>query len=112
MQISTRKVYDVLVIDMAGKLDTTTSGDASDRMVSIAQGDDKQIVLNLEKLDYVSSAGLRVILVASKLLKGRHGELKICHANGVVEEVLEASGFNSLLHIYPSEKEAVVAFSK
>ena len=111
MNIDTRQVYDVQVVDMAGKLDTTTSGDAGDRLVSIAQGDATQVVLNLEKLDYVSSAGLRVILRASKLLQGRNGELKICQANGLVQEVLETSGFHSLLKIYDSEKEAVADFS-
>ncbi|MGB5835059.1 MAG: STAS domain-containing protein [Thiohalocapsa sp.] len=111
MQIETRKVYDILVVDMIGKLDTTTSGDASDRMVAIAQGEDKQIILNLEQLEYVSSAGLQVILRTSKLLQARRGELKICSANGVVKEVLELSGFNSLLKLYASEKDAVAAFS-
>ena len=111
MQIDVRKVYDVLIVDMAGKLDTQTSGDAGDRMVEIAQGDDKQIVLNLRKLEYVSSAGLRIILRASKLLQSGNGELKICNATGVVKEVLENSGFNSLLKIYDTEKEAVAAFS-
>lgn len=112
MQIETRKVYDILVVDMVGKLDTSTSGDASDRMVAIAQGDDKQVVLNLDQLTYASSAGLRVILLTSKLLQGRGGELKICNANGSVQNVLEISGFNSLLKTYASEKEAVTAFSK
>ena len=111
MQIVTRKVYDVLVVDIGGKLDTNSSGDASDQLVKIVQGDIKQIVLNLDKLDYVSSAGLRIILRTSKLLQGGRGELKICHANGVVKEVLETSGFNSLLKIYDTEKDAVNAFS-
>jgi len=112
MQIETRKTYDILVVDMSGKLDTTTSGDASDRMVAIAQGDDKQVVLNLEQLEYVSSAGLQVILRASKLLQAQRGELKICNADGVVKEVLETSGFSSLLKMYDSEKDAVAAFAK
>jgi anti-sigma B factor antagonist len=112
VQIETRKVYDVLVVDMSGRLDTTTSGDAGDRMVAIAQGEDQQVVLNLEKLEYASSAGLRVILRTSKLLQGSRGELKICNANGIVKEVLETSGFNSLVKMYTSEKEAVAAFSK
>ncbi len=111
MKIETRCVYDVLVVDMAGKLDTHTSGDASDRMIEIVQGGDKQIVLNLDMLEYVSSAGLRVILRASKLLQNSNGEIKICHANGVVEEVLQTSGFNSLLNVYDTEKEAVAAFA-
>ena len=111
MHSGTRKVYDVLVVDMAGKLDTQTSGEAGDRMVEIAQGGDKQIVLNLEKLGYVSSAGLRIILRASKLLQTNRGELKICNANGVVKEVLQTSGFDNLLRIYDTEKDAVSAFS-
>ena len=112
MQIETRKVYDVLVVDMSGKLDTTTSGDANDRMVAIAQGEDKKVVLNLDKLEYARSAGLRVILRTSKLLQGSRGELKICNASGVVKEGLETSGFNSLLKMYVSEKEAIAAFWK
>ena len=89
MEIETRKVYDVLVVDMAGRLDTQTSGDAGDRIVEIAQGGDKKVVVNLERLEYVSSAGLRVILRGAKLLQARRGELKICNAAGVVREVLE-----------------------
>jgi anti-anti-sigma factor len=110
MNIETRKVYDVLVIDMSGKLNTKTAGDAGDRIVKIVQGDDKRIVLNLDKLDFVSSAGLRVILTGAKLLQGHRGELKICNAKGKVKQVLETSGFNNLIRIYDSEKEAVAAF--
>ena len=111
MEIETRQVYDVLVVDLDGRLDTSTSGDASDRMVEIAEGDTKQIVLNLNGLEYVSSAGLRVILRTSKLLQAAKGELKLCHANNVVKEVLEISGFHTLLKIYESEQDAVSAFN-
>ena len=110
MQIGTRDVYDILVVDMDGRLDTSTSGDAHDEMVRIAQSGTKKIVLNLDKLEYVSSAGLRVILTAAKLLQTATGEMKICHANGVVNEVLETSGFNHLINIYANEKDAVAAF--
>jgi anti-anti-sigma factor len=81
MEIATRRIYEVLVVDMSGRLDSHSSGDAGDRFVDIVQGDDKRIVLNLSKLDYVSSAGLRVILRGAKLLQEKLGELKICNAN-------------------------------
>jgi anti-anti-sigma factor len=110
MNIETRKVYDVLVIDMSGKLNTKTAGDAGDQIVKIVKGDDKRVVLNLDKLEFVSSAGLRVILTGAKLLQGQRGELKICNAKGKVKQVLETSGFNNLIRIYDSEKEAVAAF--
>jgi anti-sigma B factor antagonist len=110
MKIETRNVYDVLVVDMSGRLDSTSSGDAGDRIVDIAKGAHKRVLLNLEKLEYVSSAGLRVILRGAKLLQGNRGELKICNASGLVRNVLETSGFNSLIKIYDTEKEAFSAF--
>jgi anti-sigma B factor antagonist len=110
MKIETRKVYDVLVVDMSGRLDSHSSGDAGDRIVEIAQGEDKRVLLNLAKLDYVTSAGLRVILRGAKLLEGRRGELKICNARDGVRTVLETSGFHSLIKVYDTEKEAYAAF--
>jgi anti-anti-sigma factor len=110
MKIETRNIYDVLVVDMSGKLDSTSSGDAGDRIVDIAKGAHKRVLLNLEKLEYLSSAGLRVILRGAKLLQVHQGELKICNATGLVRNVLETSGFNSLIKIYDTEKEAFSAF--
>ena len=110
MKIKTRTVYDVLVVDMSGRLDSRSAGDAGDRIVSIVQGEQRRVLLNLEKLEYVSSAGLRVIIRGAKLLQGNRGEFKICNARGAVRDALETSGFYSLINIYDSEKEAVSAF--
>ena len=110
MEIGTRKVYDVLVVDMGGRLDSHTSGDAGDRLVAIAQGDDRRVVLNLATLDFVSSAGLRVILRAAKLLQVSKGELKICGAKQQVGNVLVTAGFDSLIKLYATEQEAFAAF--
>lgn len=110
MEIGTHKVADLLVVDMAGRLDTSTSGKAYDEMVKIAQSGASKVVLNLDKLEYVSSAGLRVILTAAKILQASTGEMKICNANGVVREVLETAGFNYLIQIYADENDATAAF--
>jgi anti-sigma B factor antagonist len=110
MQITTRTIYDVLVVDMAGRLDSVAVGDASDRMVAIAEGDNKRVVLNLAGVDYVSSAGLRVLLIAARLLKTHRGELKLCAARSEITKVIEIAGFNSLLNHYASEQDAVTAF--
>ena len=110
MKIETRSVYDVLVVDMSGRLDSTSSGQAGDRIVNIAKGEHKRVLLNLAELEYVSSAGLRVILRGAKLLQGKRGELKICNAKGLVRDVLETSGFKSLIRVYDTEQEAFSAF--
>ena len=110
MKIETRKIHDVLVVDMSGMLDSTSSGEAGDRIVNIAKGENKRVLLNLAELEYVSSAGLRVILRGAKLLQGKRGELKICNAKGLVRDVLETSGFKSLIKVYDTEQEAFSAF--
>ena len=51
MKIETRNVYDVLVVDMSGTLDSTSSGEAGDRIVDIAKGEHRRVLLNLEKLE-------------------------------------------------------------
>ena len=112
MQIDTRDVAGMTVVDMVGRLDTSTSGDAYDQMVAIAKSGASKVILNLDKMEYVSSAGLRVILTAAKLLKSSMGEMKICHANGVVKEVLESSGFDHIIDIYDEENEAIAALNE
>ncbi len=110
MNISTRQIYNVIVVDMVGRLDSTTSGYGYEEMVKIAQGDNKQVVVNLSQLDFVTSAGLRILLIAAKLLQTGGGKLTLCEANDPVKQVLETAGFNSLLHLYPTEAEAVKSF--
>ena len=110
MQIDTRLVDDMTVIDMTGRLDASTSGDAHDEMERITKSGVSKVVLNLDKMEYVSSAGLRVLLMTAKHLKSLTGELKICNANGMVKEVLETSGFNHIIGIYDQENDAIEAF--
>jgi anti-anti-sigma factor len=107
MDITARRQNDILVLDLAGRLDTATAGGAYDTTVEIAKGGAKRVLLNLDKLDYVSSAGLRVILTLAKLLQSSGGEMKICRANPNVKDTLQASGFNSLIKLFDDEDAAI-----
>ena len=71
--------------------------------------DDRRVLLNFEKLTYLSSLGLRVIVQAAKLLHDRTGELRICNARDDVKNVLKISGFHSMIKIYDTEAEAFAA---
>lgn len=110
MNIQTRQADDILVVEMEGRLDSRAAGSSHDEMLRLIQADNKQIVINLEKLDFVSSAGLRVFLRASKLLSTSGGELKLCCANELIEKVIRTAGFDSLLHLYDTEAEALQSF--
>jgi anti-anti-sigma factor len=111
MKITTRKVQDILVIDMAGRLDSHTAGDVADQLAAIGTGAEKRIILNLRHADFVTSAGLRAILRLSRLLQAHGGELKISDAQDLVATVLVTAGFESLLRIHPTEAEALAAFA-
>ena len=93
-----------------GRLDTSTSGYGHDEMVRISEGGNKKILVNRKELEYVSSAGLRVLLTAAKLVQASGGQIKFCQPNDLVKQVLEISGFNSLLSMYGGEGEAIKSF--
>lgn len=110
MDISTRIVGEILVVDFDGRLDTQTSDPATDRMDEIIAAGDKNVLLNLEKLEFISSAGLRVFLRTAKSLKSSGGNMKACSPNSVVKEVMEISGFDSLFDLHESEEKALGAY--
>jgi anti-anti-sigma factor len=111
MEIHTRRVNDVLVVDLVGRLESRTAGPASTQLNKIVEGGDRKVLLNAGGLEYVSSAGLRAIMVAAKLLQVNGGSALICGANATVKRVMEVSGFSSLLKLYDTEKDGLAAFA-
>jgi len=110
MQISVKTTNEVKVLAFEGRLDTQTSPDAQQQLTRLIEAGEKRFIVNFEKLDYISSAGLRVLLVAAKQLKGIDGELRICSLNEVVGEVFDISGFTTIFKIFGSESEALDGF--
>ena len=109
MDISTQTVNDVTLVHLVGSLDTMTSGEASDEMTRIAK-ESNNMLLNLENLEFVSSSGLRVFLRSAKQLREAGGSLKMSNAKGNGKEVLEISGFGTILDIFDSESDALTNF--
>ncbi len=109
MEITIRTVKDITVVDISGSLDTQTSGPASDEMIRIVRGSNK-VLVNLENLEYLSSAGIRVLLRAFKKLNESGGKMKICNATGKVKIVLEICCLDKFFNLYHSETDALAAF--
>ncbi len=110
MEIAVSEAGEVKVLRVDGKLDTKTSPDAQALLTELIEQGATKIVVNFEKLVYISSSGLRVLLAAAKQLKGNSGELRVCSLNDVVQEVFEISGFNTILAVTKSELEALENF--
>lgn len=80
-----------------GRLDTVTAPDLEKTIQEILPGL-TTLVLDLEKLDYISSAGLRVLLSAQKAMNAQ-GSMKVCHVNETVMEIFDVTGFSDILTI-------------
>jgi anti-sigma B factor antagonist len=110
MQISVKTTNEVKVLAFEGRLDTQTSPDAQQQLTRLIEEGENRFLVNFEKLDYISSAGLRVLLAAAKQLKGIDGELRICSLNEVVREVFDISGFTTIFKVFGNESEALDGF--
>ena len=108
MQISTRTSNDIHIVGITGSLDSTTSPEAQKSLDSVLTSA-KKVLLDFSGLDYISSAGLRVLLGAAKRLRGSGGTLGMFGLNQSVREVFEISGFSSILSVYQSEADAIGA---
>ena len=86
-----------LTLALAGRLDTTTAPELEGELKSSLDGV-TGLVMDFEKLEYISSAGLRVLLSAQKTMN-RQGSMKLIHVNEVVMEIFEVTGFSEILTI-------------
>ena len=83
--------------ELEGRLDTVTAPDLEKELKDIMDGTE-ELSLNFEKLEYISSAGLRVLLSAQKIMN-KQGEMKITNVNETIMEIFEVTGFADILTI-------------
>ena len=86
-----------LEIALEGRLDTMTAPELEAEL-SKSMADAESLTLDFSKLDYISSAGLRVLLSAHKVMSSKGG-MKVTHVNEIVQEVFEVTGFADILTI-------------
>ena len=96
MEIKTKSEGNKLTIAVSGRVDTVT---APELEAGLKFGDATCVVLDLANVPYMSSAGLRILLTAHKTMLGKGGELQIANVQGSVKEVLDITGFSSILNV-------------
>ena len=97
MTIDIKRNAEETIIELVGRLDTTTAP-ALHKTITEDLKDTKNLVLDLKRLEYISSAGLRVLLSAQKMMNSL-GSMKLLNVNEVVMEVFEMTGFADILTI-------------
>ena len=97
MTIEIKRNAEETVVELVGRLDTTTAP-ALDKTINNDLGDTKNLVLNIKGLEYISSAGLRVLLGAQKKMQ-KIGSMKVTNVCEEIMEVFEMTGFADILTI-------------
>lgn len=113
MEIVTHTHNDVTVVAVAGSLDSNTSPKAQQALDGILASGARKLAVDFTALDYISSAGLRVLLGIAKRLGGTGaggGALRLFGLNETVREVFDISGFSTILAVFATEADALKGF--
>lgn len=108
MDIRVQKEQQASVISITGRLDAVTVAGYEQNVREVIANGETRLVIDLAGLEYISSAGLRGLLVTAKLLKGKGGQARCANVSGAVKEVFDISGFVS---IFPMDESTAVALA-
>ena len=96
MTINVERDYELVTLEITGRLDTTTAPNL-ESVINELPEDTKELIFDMSGLEYISSAGIRVLLGAYKKMNTNHGIMRIEKANDMVREVFEMTGLLELL---------------
>ncbi|MFT7618882.1 MAG: anti-sigma B factor antagonist [Planctomycetota bacterium] len=111
MKINSESGDNFTVVNLDGKLETNTSPEAEVHLNGLIEAGESRIIVDFMKLDFVSSAGLRILLSTAKKLKANGGELRVCSLNETVQEIFDISGFGMLLSVFPNKSAATESWA-
>lgn len=102
MTINVEKKDKYCVISIAGRLDASTSGEFEEQLIKKLEEGEVDIVINFTDLDYISSSGLRVLLVGAKKIKAANKKMVLAGLKKHIYEVFEIAGFTPVFEIVDS----------
>jgi anti-anti-sigma factor len=107
MEITEEKKGDVKVVVLRGRLDASTSPVLEKRIQTLLDQGESRLVFDFSELIYISSLGLRVLIMAAKSLQKKNGKLGFAALNETIYGVFKIAGFTSVFSIYPTLEEAI-----
>ena len=97
-------------VPLQGQINSANAAAIEAQVLALVDGGTKNLILDFAGLDYISSAGLRMVLVVAKRLKQESGLLVLCGMQPHVREVFDISGFLAILNVEPTRSEALTRF--
>lgn len=106
MGIAESRVDGIVAVAPAGRIDTTTAPALEQHLIGLLAAGERRIVVDFAGVDYISSAGLRVFLLAAKKSRAANGKVVLSSLKSHIMEVFDIAGFSSILPIYATRDEA------
>ena len=111
MDLKTKKVGNVIVVYLYGRLDVHLSADIEREINKIIKDEPAaHLLLNLQDVEYMSSSGLRIFVSTMRILKETNRKLKLCNINSAVKKIFEVVELMDMFDIHESEGEALDSF--
>ena len=111
MGINTERANGTVIAKADGRIDSSNSREFHSELEAVIAESDAALVLDFEAVSYISSAGMRVILLTAKNLQKSGMRLVLCSMNDSIREVFKISGFDKIMPIHNSQAEALSAVS-
>lgn len=111
MEISESRSGGTLVITASGRLNADSAQALQTHVLGRIDAGETSVLLDLARLDYISSAGLRSLLVAAKRMQACDGRFALCALTPNVSEVFRLSGFDSIIDVHPDRATALRSFA-
>ena len=111
MEISSTQQGDITIIKIEGSVDAFTAGDATSYLRKVVDEGFTLLVLDLTDVEYMSSAGLRTMLMILKQVRQYDGDLRLAGPREAVSKVLSMAGLTSIMTIYDSLEDAVASYN-
>lgn len=112
MEITQTQHGDLLIMNLTGRLDAHTSKPFEERLMLTIDEGHQSVLVDFSQLDYISSAGLRVLLLAARKLSEVNGKIALCNLKPSIKTVFDIAGFSSVFSIFTTREEAIADFSK
>jgi len=109
MEIKQERDGDVVIVRLSGRLDSGAATAAEEQLSTALAGEPPRLAIDMSGLDYISSAGLRVLLVLAKKVQQQKGKVALGGLLANVREVFAVSGFDTILAIEPDPAAAIAA---
>lgn len=107
MNLREEKVGDIMVLEAQGRIDSTTAPALGETLSASFASGYKGLVLDLRQLEYISSAGFRILLIAAKRAEEIGSRFVLCAISGKVRQLFDLGGFLDLFPIYASREEGI-----